>query len=277
MKKSRQIWSPLFGLLFLTIFSAPPVLADEETTANLYLNGGQYWFDSDRLDGTPLEGFKLRDTTGGGIGYGYSMTDRWAMEGVVDYFSVSVKGIDEKVDVYNYHLDLFYHFLGRFCGNECWQPYVAFGVGEVRVDYRGDDDHYYGDDYGDNYDDYDYDWHDRQTMVNLGLGIKYQLGPRWQARGDLRAFQGIERGGLDGFLSVAIGYQWYEYTRVVRDYDGDGVFEGMDRCPQTPPGIQVLGDGCPTDVDYDGVPDYIDVCPGTPRGIAVDENGCRKP
>lgn len=263
MTKSRQTLPPIFGLLFLTVFPALPALADEETTANLYLNGGQYWFDSGRLDGTPLDGFELHDSTGGGVGYGYSITDRWAMEGVVDYFSVDVKDIDEKVEVYNYHLDLFYHFLGRFCGNECWQPYVAFGAGEVRVDFDHDFDP-------------DLDWHDRQTMVNLGLGVKYQLGPRWQTRADLRAFQGVERGGLDGFLSVSIGYQWYEYTRVVRDYDGDGVVEGMDRCPQTPPGVQVLGDGCPTDSDDDGVPDYVDSCPGTPRGIAVDENGCRK-
>lgn len=261
MTKSRQPKPLVCSLFLLGVLSAAPTMADEETTLNLYLNGGQYWFDSDRLNGTPFRGFDLEDTTGGGGGLGYSITDRWAMEGVIDYFSVGVEDIDEKVEVYNYHLDIFYHFLGRFCGNDCWQPYVAFGAGEIRIDYD------------DSFDD-EFNWHDRQTMVNLGVGVKYQLGPRWQARADARVFQGVEEGGLDGFLSVAIGYQWYEYPRVIRDYDADGVVDGADRCPQTPPGIQVGGDGCPLDSDFDGVPSYLDQCPSTPVGTAVDENGC---
>ncbi|WP_323846241.1 outer membrane beta-barrel protein [Microbulbifer magnicolonia] len=271
MTKSRQSSPPVFCLTFLGILIALPVWADEETTATLYLNGGQYWFDSDRLNGTPFRGFDLRDTTGGGGGYGYMITDRWGMEGVIDYFSVSVKGIDEKVEVYNYHLDILYQFLGRFCGNECWQPYVAFGVGEVRVDFDGT---FVGSLEGSLDDIVILDWHERQTMFNLGLGVKYRLGPRWQARADARAFQGVEEGGLDGFLSVAIGYQWTEYPRVVRDYDGDGVIDGVDQCPQTPPGIAVNGTGCPVDSDRDGIPDYLDQCAGTPFGTAVNESGC---
>lgn len=277
MTKSRQPTPLVLGLLMLGVLCAEPATADEETTLNLYLNGGQYWFDSDRLNGTPLRGFELRDTTGGGAGLGYSITDRWALEGVIDYFSVDVEDIDEKVDVYNYHMDILYHFLGRFCGNLCWQPYVAFGVGEIRIeqDHSNDDFYDYDDGYGYDYG-YDYDWHDRQTMVNLGLGIKYQLGPRWQTRADARVFQGVEEGGLDGFLSVSIGYQWYEYPRLVRDYDADGVLDGADSCPQTPPGIAVGGDGCPIDSDYDGVPNYLDRCPNTPVGTAVTEEGCPK-
>jgi len=264
MTKMRQCAPCALFLLLLACLPGAPAVADEEGTANLYLNGGQYWFSSDRLDGTPLDGYKLEDTTGGGGGFGYSIDDRWAMEGVIDYFSASVEDLDKKVDVYNYHLDLFYHYAGRFCGNFCWQPYVAFGVGEIRVD---DNNNY----------DPDFDWHDRQTMVNVGLGIKYKLGPRWQARGDARAFQGVERGGLDGFVSVSIGYQWHEYPRVVRDLDGDGVFDNTDRCPQTPPGLPVHSDGCPGDADYDGVPDYLDRCPSTPVGTAVNEQGCQQP
>ena len=263
MKKSRLCPRPLAGLLLLVLFAgAAPASADPETTLNLYLNGGRYWFDSGRLDGTPFQGFEPSDTTGGGGGLGYSITDRWAMEGAIDYFSVDIKGIDEKVDVYNYHLDLFYHFLGSFCGAPCrWQPYVAFGVGEIRVDFDG------------TFED-ETDWHDRQTMVNMGLGVKYQLGPRWQTRADIRAFQGVEEGGLDGFLSVGIGYQWTEFPTYWRDFDADGVIDNLDHCPQTPPGVAIGADGCPVDSDRDGVPDYLDRCPTTPIGVAVGESGC---
>ena len=58
------------------------------------------------------------------------------------------------------------------------------------------------------------------------------------------------------------------------DYDGDGVDDALDKCPDTPAGVIVDEFGCPVDSDKDGVPDYIDKCPDTPIGIAVDQNGC---
>jgi OOP family OmpA-OmpF porin len=59
-----------------------------------------------------------------------------------------------------------------------------------------------------------------------------------------------------------------------RDSDGDGVPDSIDRCPNTPRGVAVDGDGCPLDSDHDGVPDYLDQCPGTPAGLKVDDRGC---
>ena len=58
------------------------------------------------------------------------------------------------------------------------------------------------------------------------------------------------------------------------DSDGDGVPDNLDQCPNTPPGVQVDGVGCPLDSDHDGVPDYLDKCPGTPPGLKVDAQGC---
>ncbi|WP_299594027.1 outer membrane beta-barrel protein [uncultured Microbulbifer sp.] len=234
-------------------------LADAEGTLTLYLNGGQYWFDEERLSGSPYIGYELEDSAGGGIGFGYNVTDRWAIEGVYDYFSVNLKNSSEDVDVQNYHLDLLYQFAGRFCYNYTWQPYLVIGAGELRVD---EESYVYPD-----------SWHQRQTMVNFGAGIKYELAPRWQVRGDVRGFQGIEEGGLDSFLSIAIGYQWQDEV-APRDWDGDGIYSDLDQCPQTPPGIDVDMRGCPIDSDGDGVPDYLDQCPGTPLGMAVNEDGC---
>lgn len=58
------------------------------------------------------------------------------------------------------------------------------------------------------------------------------------------------------------------------DSDGDGVADHLDRCPDTPRGVEVDAVGCPIDSDGDGVPDYLDKCPGTPKGVAVDDRGC---
>lgn len=58
------------------------------------------------------------------------------------------------------------------------------------------------------------------------------------------------------------------------DDDKDGVVNGQDKCPHTPPGAHVDGDGCPRDSDRDGVPDYMDQCPNTSPGARVDVRGC---
>jgi OOP family OmpA-OmpF porin len=58
------------------------------------------------------------------------------------------------------------------------------------------------------------------------------------------------------------------------DSDGDGVPDDIDKCPDTPRGVQVDAKGCPLDSDGDGVPDYLDKCPDTPQGAPVDAEGC---
>ena len=58
------------------------------------------------------------------------------------------------------------------------------------------------------------------------------------------------------------------------DTDGDGVNDLLDKCPNTPAGAKVDADGCPIDSDHDGVWDGLDKCPDTPAGATVDANGC---
>jgi len=58
------------------------------------------------------------------------------------------------------------------------------------------------------------------------------------------------------------------------DSDGDGVYDDVDECPNTPKGAPVDRVGCPLDSDMDGVPDYKDKCPNTPKGAQVDSRGC---
>jgi len=58
------------------------------------------------------------------------------------------------------------------------------------------------------------------------------------------------------------------------DWDGDGVFDRIDHCNDTPKGCTVDEFGCSTDSDGDGVCDGVDRCPGTAAGMEVDEHGC---
>jgi len=64
---------------------------------------------------------------------------------------------------------------------------------------------------------------------------------------------------------------WIDYEK---DSDKDGVADYLDKCPNTPKGVEVDENGCALDSDKDGVADYLDKCPNTPKGVEVDENGC---
>src|SRR5262245_57325071 len=64
-------------------------------------------------------------------------------------------------------------------------------------------------------------------------------------------------------------FQW-----PAKDWDGDGVFDRIDRCNNTPHGCIVDKWGCSTDADDDGVCDGVDQCSNTPAGSKVDANGC---
>lgn len=58
------------------------------------------------------------------------------------------------------------------------------------------------------------------------------------------------------------------------DMDGDGVFDRIDHCINTPKGCTVDQWGCESDSDGDGVCDGVDQCPNTPAGMKVDPKGC---
>ena len=73
--------------------------------------------------------------------------------------------------------------------------------------------------------------------------------------------------------SAAMG-AFVEEALLYPDSDADGVPDHLDKCPDTPRGVEVDAVGCPLDSDGDGVPDYLDKCPGTPKGVAVNAEGC---
>ncbi len=65
-------------------------------------------------------------------------------------------------------------------------------------------------------------------------------------------------------------------TQLV-DSDGDGVWDHLDACPNSPNGAVVDVKGCPSDSDQDGIFDGLDKCPDTPASKLVDQEGCTLP
>lgn len=148
-------------------------------------------------------------------------------------------------------------------------PFLSFGLGRVKsISKPGADDS------------------DLSALAGLGLlmelGGSKDDGSAMQLRADLGARRGLSDNSnishaVDYVAGLGFQYNWGGTpVRRVVDSDGDGVNDDADKCPGTPAGTAVDGDGCPLlqDDDHDGVTNDIDKCPGTPAGAKVDANGC---
>ncbi|MGF1467485.1 MAG: thrombospondin type 3 repeat-containing protein [Sandaracinaceae bacterium] len=110
----------------------------------------------------------------------------------------------------------------------------------------------------------------------------------WRAGGHLRygdteaylgAGTGLVRGVGVPSLRIVAGFRW---APVRTDTDGDGVVDGVDRCPTEPEDIDDWydEDGCPEpDNDEDGLLDGEDPCPREAEDVdgVEDEDGCPDP
>jgi OOP family OmpA-OmpF porin len=145
----------------------------------------------------------------------------------------------------------------------------------------------------------------RGLSFNVGVGQQFLLGPRatvyrWEFRPELLSDMpraagrstssdaGLVLGRRPGRSGTRTASGIFDCGPVrrhgeggtrgqrgcPRDSDGDGVPDGLDRCPDTPKGFAVDAQGCPKDADRDGVPDGADRCPDTPAGAKVDAQGC---
>lgn len=128
---------------------------------------------------------------------------------------------------------------------------------------------------------------------NYGIGIKYALTDALNLKVEAR--HAITFDGDNNFLyTLGLSFPFgskapktssIEATPYVAptpvpapspapDFDGDGVPDGYDKCPNTPKGAKVDAYGCEIDSDKDGVVDSKDECPNTPYGVKVDDVGC---
>ncbi|MBI4634271.1 MAG: outer membrane beta-barrel domain-containing protein [Deltaproteobacteria bacterium] len=222
------------------------------------------------IGGYTFEGNEdLKNSLVYGLRGGYQFTKNWGVEGFLNYIPTENESLAGKpdVDVYGYGIEGLYHFLPE----SRLVPFLAVGVGGMRYD--GSDG-----------------VEDRNKLaVDYGAGLKFFLTENLALRADVRHVLPFNDRYHNLLYTVGLTFSFGGEKKsvvasraaepaapieVVRDSDGDGVPDTLDKCPGTPAGVKVDKDGCPLDSDRDGVLNYLDKCPDTPKGTAVDADGC---
>jgi len=196
---------------------------------------------------------------GGQFGFGYALNDWANIEGFLSVASLDGDiggGPDQE------HLGLGVDLQRVFRRGERFSPYLHAGLGYFSVDPVAGPD-------------------SDGLMYSAGAGIlvdvfssNLALRGEWRYRRESTASTNINDDLYDNLFSVGFQIPFGEGTPKFVDSDGDGVADGMDRCPNTPAGTRVDAYGCEVDSDGDGVKDSKDKCPGTPKGVSVNASGC---
>lgn len=182
--------------------------------------GGRVFFDE-----------ALEDANTWGLGFGYVLNENWTLEAVASKWDSETQDVGLDVDGTQYRLDALYNINTE----SLWRPYVAFGIGDQDREWTTTD------------------YSERDTLLNLGAGVKRALGGNWEFRTDVRAFNSLDNEYTDLALNAGISYLFGGSPAPVKaapapvvekDSDGDGVLDSKDQCPDTPSTHKVDAVGC---------------------------------
>lgn len=192
----------------------------------IHMDGGRAFFEDD-----------LKDADFWDLGVGFALGDNWQLDLVASRWDseIDIDGGEDLIDVdgTQYRADLLYHINTE----SKWRPFVGFGIGDQDREINA-----FG---GES---------ERDTLVNLGVGLKRELGNHWQFRTDVRAFNSLDNEYTDLAVTAGIGlvFGGEEPAPVVEaaapvevDSDDDGVYDSKDKCPGTVKGLKVDDVGCP--------------------------------
>ena len=195
------------------------------------------------------------DITTGQFGFGYALNDALNIEAMLSTGWADGDGFSPDQEQLGIGIDL----QRVFRRAERFSPYLHGGIGHITVDPS----------FGSNSVD--------GAMYSVGAGFLLDMfDSNVAVRGEYRhrLDTSSDVNFNDNMFSLGFQIPFGEGTPKFIDSDGDGVADGSDRCPNTPPGTRVDAYGCEVDSDGDGVKDSMDKCPGTPKGVAVNADGC---
>ncbi len=221
----------LAGLCIMICALAVPGLAFGQVKSGaveLSPMAGCYLFDDDQI---------YEDNPVYTLGAGYHFTEKWAAEltgGYIDAAEEAHGVFDESdADGWLVRLDALYHFMPE----KRFVPYLAAGVGNISV--TGGNDSYHS------------------HLVDYGAGVKWFLTDSIALRGDARHLYCFDERFNNFAFTAGATFQFGGGKEKVRktaaseltDSDGDGVYDYLDQCPETPGGAEVDQFGCPVEAE----------------------------
>jgi OOP family OmpA-OmpF porin len=202
---------------------APMASAEIPLTVNLGM--GLWKNDGER---------ELDDTTTPVAGLEWAFNDNWAAEVLYADDDAKFENGGGRADITTWQLGMLYYGGSYIGGPNRIRPYLAFGAGEIDIDY-GDADTV-------------------ETTVNGGLGARWMITPELGLRAEARMLYSLDEDRIDTLLSVGLNLYLGKTkadpapVMAVGDEDGDGVTDDIDQCPGTPAGTRVDAVGCPLPV-----------------------------
>lgn len=177
---------------------------------------------------------ELNDTETPWAGFEWAFNDNWAAEVLYAKDDARTEDGLGRADIETWQLGMLYYG-GSYIGEpNRIRPYLAFGAGEIDVDYG--------------------DFDTVETTVNGGVGMRWMITRELGLRAEARMLYSLDESNKDTLLSVGLNYYFGQTSPTVApepvdgDEDGDGVPDSRDRCPGTPAGTRVDADGCPLPV-----------------------------
>ena len=250
-----------FLAVFALLIAAPALAQDVDYDDRWYLapDASLVFADSDR--GT-------EDFWQIGLGLGKFFSRDMSTDFNLHYGWADIRGTNEEWK----HIGLDAQMRYRFFPDDEWRPYLYGSIGVLHHDtLPGAESSIEG-------------------QLGVGAGVERQMSPNTRFRTELIYRWDMDEESVasqDSFTDwmIRAGLTWamgepraqvepVELAPTPVDSDGDGVTDDRDRCPGTPPGVEVDQYGCELDSDGDGVPNSKDKCPDTKPGVAVDRDGC---
>lgn len=157
----------------------------------------------------------------------YDLNKSWTVEGSFKQIESMRYNIDKNSDAYRYNLDALYNILqyGKLL------PFIAAGIGGITTI----------PDKGDISTDY---------LLNYGLGFKYFIKDDIALRGDVRRIVSFDDIHKDMLCSLGLSFLFGKSKQTPnKDSDGDGIYDYLDKCPDTPERVKVNINGCPSESD----------------------------
>ena len=196
------------------------------------------------------------------LGLGYQFNNPLAIEFVYSEADADNDRTGADLDFTRWHVNGLYH-LNKIGG---YRPYITLGAGRGEYDFSAGT-------------------RDTETLVNVGLGVKYEFAENTSLRSEFKFFNGNDLDvaeyafsiGLHHVFSAGAPYKapYKAPTQEAKDSDSDGVLDQIDQCPTTPHSEAVDKLVCELDSDKDGILDKNDHCPDTrDQKAKIDERGC---